>query len=114
MRVKQPQGKQRKGVGILHLWKKGTLQQGMPKFNNNSGNSLVFGKRERGLLRGCPVNCMQGPESFVHVDGKDETTRHITSRSTKSRPHGLYVSGFIGQSKVNWLVETGALRNILP
>ena len=31
----------------------------------------------------------------------------------KSRPHGLYVIGFIGQCKLVWLVDTGAMRNIL-
>ena len=31
----------------------------------------------------------------------------------KSRPHGLYVIGFIGQRKLVWLVDTGAMRNIL-
>ena len=31
----------------------------------------------------------------------------------KSRPHGLYVIGFIGQCKLAWLVDTGAMRNVL-
>ena len=31
----------------------------------------------------------------------------------KSRPHGLYVIGFIGQWKLVWLMDTGAMRNIL-
>ena len=30
-----------------------------------------------------------------------------------SRPYGLYVIGFIGQYKVVWLVDTGAVRNVL-
>ena len=37
----------------------------------------------------------------------------MTVRSTKSRPHGLYITGFIGQYKIDWLVDTGAVRNIL-
>lgn len=31
----------------------------------------------------------------------------------RSRPYGLYVIGFIGQCKVVWLVDTGAVRNVL-
>ena len=31
----------------------------------------------------------------------------------KSRPYGLYVIGFIGQCKLAWLVDTGAMRNVL-
>ena len=37
----------------------------------------------------------------------------MTVRSTKSRPFGLYVTGFVGQCKIVWLVDTGAVRNIL-
>ena len=77
----------------------------MPKFESNPGTSLVFGKRERDVPKGpleCPLNCVQRPESFDHV----------TLRNTKSRPNGPYVSGFTGQSKINWLVDTGAVRNI--
>ena len=37
----------------------------------------------------------------------------MTVRSTKSRPHGLYITGFIGQYKIGWLADTGAVRNIL-
>ena len=37
----------------------------------------------------------------------------MTVWSTKSRPHGLYITGFIGQYKIGWLVDTGAVRNIL-
>ncbi len=31
----------------------------------------------------------------------------------KPRPYGLYVIGFIGQCKLAWLVDTGAMRNVL-
>ena len=31
----------------------------------------------------------------------------------KSRPYGLHVTGFIGQCKLAWLVDTGAMRNVL-
>ena len=56
---------------------------------------------------------MQGPERFDRVDCKDAKTQHVTLRSSKFRPCGLYISGFIGQSKIIWLIDTGAVRNIL-
>ena len=31
----------------------------------------------------------------------------------KSRPYGLHVTGFIGQCKLAWLVDIGAMRNVL-
>lgn len=91
----------------------------MDKGDTSARNAQIQEKpreRERGVLKGplgCPVNCMQKPERFDYGDGKDEKTRHVTLRSAKSRPNGLYVSGFIGQSKLNWLVDTKAVRNIL-
>ena len=30
-----------------------------------------------------------------------------------SQPHGLYVIGFTGQCKLVWLVDTGAMKNVL-
>ena len=37
----------------------------------------------------------------------------MTVWSTKPRPFRLYVTGFVGQCKIVWLVDTGAVRNIL-
>ena len=82
----------------------------MSKFNRNPGNSPVFGKGERGVLKEplvCPVNCMQGLESFDHVDSKDEKTRNVTLQSTNLAQMTLCVSGFIWQSMVNWPLDIG-------
>ena len=101
---------------MLDLWTNGTLLEGMSTTESNPGNAPVSGKREQGVLEGpvgYPVNCMQGPENFDHVDCTDKKEQQVTLRSTKCRACGLYVSGFIGQSKIIWLIDTGAVRNIL-
>mgnify|MGYP002260291195 CR=1 FL=1 len=87
----------------------------MPKTQSKTKFQSTFGKREQGILKG-PEGCLndEGPQLSDNVADNFKESENVTvMRDLKFRPCGLYVIGFIGQYKIDWLVDTGATRNIL-
>lgn len=102
---------------MLELWRKGALEERMSQIKRQISIEPAFGKREQGVLKepgGCLKNQLQGLQlidTVINNCAIDE--RMAVLPDQKSRPHGLYVIGFIGQCKLAWLVDTGAMRNVL-
>jgi len=101
-------------VGILDLWREWTLEETMPQIQSKNGIYPAFGKWEEGVPKG-PGGCLSN--HFQGLKVNDNVVSSGDGRMTvvpdqKSRPHGLYVIGFIGQWKLVWLVDTGAMRKI--
>ena len=93
----------------------GAHEKRMPKTQSNTKFQLTFGKREQRILKG-PERCLsnEGPQLSDSVADNFKKSENVTvMRNLKFRPCGLYVIGFIGQYKLVWLVDTGAVRNIL-
>ena len=87
----------------------------MSQIQRKTGIYSAFGKREEGVPEGpggCLCNHLQGLTVSDNVASSGDG-RMTVLPNQKSRPHGLYVIGFIGQCKLVWLVYTGAMRNIL-
>ena len=87
----------------------------MRKTQRQTKFQSTFGKREQGILKG-PERCLndEGPQFSDNVADNFKESENVTVRcDSKFRPCGLYVIGFIGQYKLVWLVDTGAMRNIL-
>ena len=113
----QPQGPPGEGGNVGSLERERTLEGTMAQIQSKTRIYPAFGKREEGVPkgpRGCLGNHLQGPKV------NDNVVRSGDGRMTvlpdqKSRLHGLFVIGFIGHSQCKpvWLVDTGAMRNIL-
>ena len=87
----------------------------MPKTQSNTKFQSNVGKREHGIFEGLE-RCLsdEGPPFNDSVPDNYEKSENVTvMRNLKFRPCGLYVIGFIGQYKFVWLVDTGAMRDIL-
>ena len=100
---------------MLDLWREWTLEETMPKVQSKTGINPAFGKRAEGVPKG-PEGCLSNHLQGLKVNDNVVSTgdgRMTVLPDQKSRPHGLYVIGFIGQCKLVWLVDTGAMRNIL-
>ena len=100
---------------MLELWRQGTHEKRMPKTQSKTKSQSTFGKREQGILKG-PERYLndEGPQLSDNVTYNFKESENVTvMRDSKFRPCGLYVIGFIGQYKLVWLVDTGAMRNIL-
>ena len=100
---------------MLDLWRERTLEEIMPQIQSKTRIYPAFGKREEGVPKGpggCLSNHLQGLKVNDNVVSSGDGKMSVLP-DQKSRPHGLYVIGFIGQCKLVWLVDTGAMRNIL-
>ena len=100
---------------MLELWRQGRHEKRMPNTQSKTKFQSTFGKREQGTLKG-PERCLndEGPQLSDNVADNFKESENVTvMRDSKFRPCGLYVIGFIGQYKLVWLVDTGAMRNIL-
>ena len=100
---------------MLDLWREWTLEETIPQIQSKTEINPAFGKREEGVPKG-PGGCLSNHLQGLKVNDNVVSTgdeRMTVLPDQKSRPHGLYVIGFIGQCKPVWLVDTGAMRNIL-
>ena len=87
----------------------------MRKTQSKTKFQSTFWKREQGILKD-PERCLndEGPQLNDNVADNFKESENVTvMRDSKFRPCGLYVTGFIGQYKLVWLVDTGAMKNIL-
>ena len=86
----------------------------MPKTQSQTKFQSTFGKREQGIFKG-PERCVndEGPQLSDNVDNFKESENVTIRCDSKFRPCGLYVIGCIRQYKLVWLVDSGAMRNIL-
>ena len=87
----------------------------MPKTQSKTKFQSTFGKREQGILKD-PERCLndERPQLSDNVANNFKESENVTViRDLKFRPCGLHVFGFIGQYKLVWLVETGAMRSTL-
>ena len=100
---------------MLDLWREWALEETMSQIQSKTRIYPAFGKQEEGVPEGhggCLSNHLQGLKVNDNVASNGDGRMTILPNQ-KSRPHGLFVIGFIGQCKLLWLVDTGAMRNIL-
>ena len=112
----QPQGPPRGGWECWICGESGHLKkQCRYQIQSKSGIYPAFGKWKEGVPKGtggCLSNHLQGLKVNDNVVSSGDG-RMTVLPDQKSRPHGFYVIGFIGQWTLVCLVDTGAMRNIL-
>ena len=62
---------------------------------------------------GHPSDSSSGPPVEGCVGHFEKNVTVTESRRKKQHLHGLHITGFLGQCRIVWLLDTGSVRNIL-